>query len=198
MDRHGPEKVVLSRSLTLILAASVLALLSTPAGGQERPDFSGTWTSAGQGRGPSSAGRGQQATGTLGSGWGSTFSIEQDADTLTVTRVFFARSDFQPPIKYRFALDGSETRNVVLMGRGMQEQVSTTKWEGESLVITTSYDVPLHRGGERIVCEMTHTLSLPPPRAGTAAWPPALVVETVRGGVLGGPPSTTRTVYNRN
>jgi hypothetical protein len=115
-----------------------------------------------------------------------------------VVRVFFTRGDLQPPLKYGFALDGSETRNVVLMGRGMQEQVSTAVWEGDKLVITTVYDVPGGEGGGMVLGEVSQTLSLQPPSPGRAAWPPSLVVETVRGGVLGGPPSTTRTVYSRN
>ena len=129
---------------------------------------------------------------------GGDFTIEQDEDTLTLTRVFFSRADLQPPLKFRFALDGSETRNVVLMGRGMQEQVSTAAWEGDRLVITTVHDVAEDVGGERIVSEVVRTLSLRPPSAGRAAWPPSLVVETSRSGVLGGPPSTTTTVYTRN
>jgi hypothetical protein len=189
-------KILWNRPSTWVLLVFSVALLSTGAGGQERPDFSGVWTSTVQGGGGFAAG-GTRGAGSLGSGWGSSFTIEQGADMLTVTRVFFSRGDLQPPLKFRFALNGSETRNVVLMGRGMQEQLSTTAWDGDNLVITTLYDVPKGQGSELILAEVTQTLSLRPPSAGRAAWPPSLVLETVRGGVLGGPPSTTRTVYNR-
>ena len=172
------------------------AISSTSLGAQERPDFSGAWTSTSQGRSGGAGGGG--AMGSLGSGWGSSFTIEQDANLLTITRVFFSRGDLQPPIRYRFAIDGSETRNEIMMGRGMQEQLSTTSWDGDRLVITTLSEVGEGTGEERILSETTHTLSLQPPSAGRAAWPPSLIVETVRGGVLGGSSSTTRTVYSRN
>lgn len=194
MLRNSSWKLGWMRPWAMVLTVFSVASVSASASGQERPDFSGTWTSPSQGGGGGIRGSG----GSLGTGWGSTFTIEQDEEVLTLTRVFFTRADLQPPIKYRFALDGSETRNVVLMGRGMQKEVSTTAWEGNSLVITTIYDVAGERGEGRILCEVTHTLSLQPPSAGRAAWPPSLVVETVRSGVLGGPPSTTRTVYTRN
>jgi len=189
------RNMIWKRLSTVALPVLAVALLPMGAGGQERPDFSGIWTRQGGGM---AAGGARGAAGSLGSGWGSSFTMEQDADTLTVTRVFFARNDLQPPIRYRFALDGSEARTVVLMGLGMQEQLSTTRWDGDKLVIITVYDVPEGQSGGRITSEVTHTLSLQPPRAGRAAWPPSLVVETVRGGVLGGPSSTTRTVYTKN
>ena len=190
-------KILWNRLSTLVLSAFAVALFANGAGGQERPDFSGIWTSPAQGGG-FAAGGARGATASPGSGWGSSFTIEQDGDRLTLTRVFFSRADLQPPMKFRFALDGSETRNVVLMGRGMQEQVSTAVWDGDNLVITTLYEVPEGQGREMILAEVTQTLSLRPPSPGRAAWPPSLVVETVRGGVLGGPPSTTRTIYTRN
>jgi hypothetical protein len=194
MLRNGSSRPGWMRLSTTVLSMLAVALVFSSAAGQERPDFSGVWTSPSQG----GAGGMRGGGGSLGTGWGSSFTIDQDEETLTLTRVFFTRADLQPPIKYRFALDGSETRNVILMGRGMQEGVSTTAWEGDSLVITTIYDVVDDGSGERIRCDVVHTLSLEPPPAGRAAWPPSLVVETVRCGALGGPPSTTRTVFTRD
>ena len=182
-----------TRLSTVLFSLFAVGLPISGVGGQEKPDFSGVWASGAQGAGTARGG-----AGSLGSGWGSNFTIEQDEDTLTVVRVFFTRGDLQPALKFRFALDGSETRNVVLMGRGMQEQVSTAVWEGDRLVITTVYDVPGGEGEGMVLGEVSQTLSLRPPPSGRAAWPASLMVETVRGGVLGGPPSTTLTVYNRN
>ncbi len=182
-----------TRLFTVLFPLFAVGLSLSGVEGQERPDFSGVWASGAQG-----AGSARGAAGSLGSGWGSSFTIEQEEDTLTVVRVFFTRGDLQPALKFRFALDGSETRNVVLVGRGMQEQVSTAVWEADKLVITTVYDVPGGEGGGMVLGEVSQTLSLRPPPSGRAAWPASLVVETVRGGVLGGPPSTTLTVYNRN
>jgi len=178
------------RRSVLLLAAFALPLLSEDAGAQNRPDFSGAWTAVGQPTG--------SATGSLGSGWGASFTIMQGPNMLTVERVFFSRTDLQPPMRFQYSLDGSESRNTVLVGRGEQVQISTAIWDGDSVVITTAFTVPGTIDGQTITSETTQTLSLLPPTGGRLAWPPSLVIETVRGGALGGPPSTTRTVYIRN
>lgn len=175
----------------------------TPA--QNRTDFSGRWTNEpeaateaprGQGqrrggqRGRGQRGRGRRnAVGNMGSGWGSNLTIEQDEEHLTVEYAFFRRSDLQPPLKFVFALDGSETENSVAMGRGFQVQRSRTRWEDEALLITTvhSFEHPVTR--EVIPYEVRTRLFLESPIA--------MVVEVHRAGLLGGPPSTTRTTYRR-
>jgi hypothetical protein len=180
------------RRSTYILAAFAMGILTSGAAAQEKPDFSGAWSAVapptGQGGGGSVA--------SLGSGWGDAFTLVQNAATLTLERAFYTRADLQPTLKFRYSLDGSETRNAVLMGRGMQVQVSTSAWEGDKLVITTVYTEPDAGNGQTVTCEVNQTLSLQPPRL--AAWSPSLVVETKRCGALGGPPSTARTVYTRN
>jgi hypothetical protein len=168
--------------LLVMLALGILSMAG------EKPDFAGTWTV------PAS----RDGTTSLGSGWGESFTLLQDANTLTLERVFYARNDLQPAMKFRFALDGSETKNTVRMGRGEQVRVSTTSWDGEKLVITTVSHVVDSRNGQKIESKVTQTLSLERPSFGRSAWPPSLVIETVRSGALGGPPSTTRTVYIRN
>ena len=67
---------------------------------------------------------GPRGRGDMGSGWGSTITITQDAARLTVEYAFFSRGDMQPPLKFVYALDGSETKNSVMMGRGIQGQTS--------------------------------------------------------------------------
>jgi hypothetical protein len=62
-------------------------------------------------------------------------------------------------------------------------------------VITTRYRFQNPDDGRWLTSTVTQTLWLQP--AGGAPWEPSLVVETLRGGALGGPPSTTRTVYTR-
>lgn len=182
------------RRSALLLAIFVWGIVAIHATAQERPDFTGTWTVPPV----SPVAAGTQSTGSLGSGWGAGFTLRQDADTLVLERVFFARADLQPAMKLRFALDGSETRNKVLMGRGEQVQSSTCAWDGVKLVITTLHHVLDAKEGKTITSEVVRTLSLQRPPFGRSAWPPSLVVETVRSGALGGPPSTMRTVYNRN
>jgi hypothetical protein len=114
-------------------------VLAAALAAQTPPDFSGRWASAT----PAAASgvRGVSIEpGTLGSGWGTELTIDQRAGQLTVDRLQFSTYDMQPPLRFIYALDGSESRNVVNMGRGPQEFVSRANWEGTTLVITTTYD----------------------------------------------------------
>ncbi|HEU4387006.1 MAG TPA: hypothetical protein VFV34_04370 [Blastocatellia bacterium] len=183
----------LSVTAVLFLAVSVAA--------QVRPDFSGRWTAepaataSGAEQGSTERARGVERRndpaprGDMGSGWGSAITIKQNASRLTVEYAFFARGDMQPPLKFVYALDGTETRNTVMMGRGIQVQTSKTAWDGDKLVITTLHAFQHPATGQPMTSEVKHTLSLESPTA--------LIVETVRSGVSGGPSSTTRTAYTR-
>jgi hypothetical protein len=68
--------------------------------------------------------------GDMGSGWGQTITITQDAGALTIETAFFSRGDLQPQIRYTYALDGSPTTIALAMGRGTQEETSRARWEG--------------------------------------------------------------------
>ena len=125
----------------------------------------------------------------MGSGWGPTITISQSAGSLTVEYAFFARGDMQPPLKFIYALDGSSSKNSVMMGRGLQTQVSTTTWDGAKLVITTVHTFPDPETNKPVTTEVKQTLSLESPTL--------LIVETTRVGVLGGPATTTRTNYRK-
>lgn len=182
------------RRSVFLLVITALGILAIDGRAEEKPDFTGTWAVP-----PARvAGGAGGSIVSLGSGWGTSFTLLQDEDTLILRRVFFARSDLQPAMTFRFALDGSETKNTVLMGRGQQVQVSTCVWDGDKLVIRTVHHVLEAREGKTITSEVSQTLSLERPRFGRSAWPPSLVIETVRSGVLGGPSTTTRTIYDRN
>jgi hypothetical protein len=186
-----------------LVAAVCLTFVQTP---QSKPDFSGRWTTdadpaavaqpAGEpGAAPAAAGqRGRGAgrggaRGDMGSGWGSTITITQDTSRLTVEYAFFGRGDLQPPLRFSYALDGSESRNTVMMGNGMQVQTSRAAWEGETLVITTWHSFTNPDSGKLERVETKHALS--------HELPTSLVVEVTRAGVLGGPTTTTRTVYRK-
>jgi hypothetical protein len=185
-----------------IRAAVIVASFATGVAAQSKPDFSGRWTTdpdpaaaaaapAAPARGsapPAGAGRGG-GRGEMGSGWGSTITIAQDAAKLTVEYAFFGRGDMQPPLKFVYALDGSETRNSVMMGRGIQQSASTAAWQGDKLVITTTHTFPDPDSGKPTGTEVKQVLSLESPTS--------LVVETTRAGVRNGPASTTRTVYRK-
>jgi hypothetical protein len=171
---------------TTLMMSLVAMVFVIAVAAQERPDFSGAWQST-----PMST----QGTASLGSGWGPSFTIVQDRDSLTVERLFFSRGDLQPPLKFRYSLDGLETRNKVMMGRGIQEQVSRVAWEGNKLVITTIHTFANPEDRRSMTAEVKQVLSLQPTRR--AFMPPSLVIETTRSGALGGPPSTTRTTYSK-
>ena len=125
----------------------------------------------------------------MGSGWGSNITVTQDASRLTVEYMFFARGDMQPPLKFVYALDGSETKNSVMMGRGIQLQTSKTAWEGNRLVISTVHSFANPETGHPMTSEVEQALTLESPTT--------LTVEATRIGVLGGPSSTTRTTYRK-
>jgi hypothetical protein len=184
-------------SLTWRITALVAAV-ALGAAAQSRPDFSGRWTTdpdPARAAQPGARGAGGQrgagagGGGDMGSGWGSTITIAQDAGRLTVEYAFFARGDMQPPLRFTYALDGSETRNTVMMGQGLQVQTSKTAWDAGALVITTIHTFADPASGKPIPVEVKQRLSLESPAS--------LVVETIRAGVLGGSSSTTRTVYRK-
>jgi len=125
----------------------------------------------------------------MGSGWGSTITVAQTATSLTVEYAFFTRGDMQPPLKFVYALDGSESKNTVMMGRGIQAQTSRAVWTGETLVITTVHPFTDPQTGKPATAQVKRTLKLEAPTS--------LVVESEVSGVLGGPPSTSRTVYRK-
>ena len=193
------------RRLTLALLSVCAAVVLLQA--QSRPDFSGRWTTEpeaggttpgtapGQapgttpGQTPGRGGGRGPAIGDLGSGWGPTITVTQNANSLTVEYAFFARGDMQPPLKFVYALDGSETKNTVMMGRGMQTQTSKAAWDGSALVITTLHPFTDPSTGKPSTVSVQQKLTLESPAS--------LVVETTRAGVLGGPPSTARATYRK-
>jgi len=158
------------RTLLLLLVSLTAVSVQAP------PDFSGKWAAEGA------------PAGDMGSGWGPAITVTQDASRLTVEYAFFGRGDMQPPLRFVYALDGSETKSTVMMGRGMQDQTSRAAWQGSALAITTIHPFTDPQTGKPAAVEVKRTLTLD---GGS------LVVETVRSGVLGGPPSTSRTIYKK-
>jgi len=157
-----------------------MCLVTSLANATTAPDFSGRWTADAAAAG---------ARGDMGSGWGSPITIAQSADKLTIEYAFFARGDMQPPLRFVYALDGSATKNSVMMGRGVQTQSSTASWNGESLVITTIHTFTDPATGKPATEEVKQSLTLESPTV--------LIVETTRAGVLGGSSSTTKTIYRK-
>ena len=152
--------------------------LASPAA--DHPDFSGTWSSEG-------VRDGADAYHELGSGWGVRITIAQQGDRLVVTYPFFARGDMQPPVELNYSTDGVATQNRVMMGRGVQMQTSTARWNDGRLVITTRYSFELD--GDRVMSEVVQRLWLDSPAT--------LIVETTRGVALGGGVTTNQTTYRK-
>jgi hypothetical protein len=125
----------------------------------------------------------------MSSGWGSPFTITQDAGKLIVEQTLFTRYDMYPTQRQVYSLDGAETRNTVMIGHATHERVSRAAWDGQALRITTSYPGIDPESGKPFTTEVTYRLSLESPTT--------LVIETTRGPVLGGRATTTRTVFRK-
>jgi len=140
---------------------------------------------------PSTAATGDASfrRGDMGSGWGAAITITQRADSLAVEYVYFSTYDLQPRLRFAYALDGSESRNSVMIGHATSEQRSRVAWNGSSLVITTMYPAPSSSEGRAAVAEVRQTLTLETPTS--------LVFETTRMAIRGGPTNTTRSVYTK-
>ena len=184
----------------LLFALSVATLTihgathSTAA--QTRPDFSGRWTVESTAAPLSTGGpagrpdQGRLAVGDMGSGWGAQLTITQDGARLSVEPMLFNRYDAAEQPRLVYALDGTETRNAVMISHTTQVRVSRAAWDGQSLRITTLYPGMDPGSGKPLTTEVIHRLSLEAPAT--------LVVEVSRGAALGGKATTTRTVYRKN
>ena len=180
----------------LVVSSATFQESAATAAAQARPDFSGRWSSGPAPVAPSArdAAADRSAVGTapadIGSGWGRTITIAQDARTITIEWPVFSTYDMQPPLRFVYALDGSETANAVMIGRGVQRQRSRAQWAGDSLVITTTHAFTDPATGRDVPTEIRQTLVLESPTS--------LVVLTARAAAPGTPPRTsvtTRTVY---
>lgn len=125
----------------------------------------------------------------MGSGWGSPLVITQDAKQLIVDQTLFSRYDAAPALRFVYALDGSESRNEVMIGHAMQVRTSRAVWEGQALRVTTRYPGVDPGSGKPFTIEVTHRLTLESPIS--------LIVEVTRGAAIGGQPPATRTVYRK-
>jgi hypothetical protein len=171
----------------------VAVALAVDSARAQSPGLSGTWTviapareaGAAQGSSPPTL----SAHGDMGSGWGSPLTLRLDAASLTVEYSYFHARDNQAPFRLEYLLNGAESRNTLNLGRGPQLQVSRAVWQGERLVITTTHQFVNPRDGRPMTSETRQSLWL------DAA--DTLLIESFRGGVLGGRSSTTRTRYKR-
>ena len=177
----------------LLVAIALTAVRPATPSAQAPADFSGRWTLDAPAIATTPAVPGTPASaaapGDMGSGWGSTITISQDATRLSVEYAAFSRYDLQPPVTFTYPLDGSTGQNSVTMGRGQQIESSSAQWNGPALLLTTTFEVADRAAGAHFTAELTRRLWLESPTT--------LVVEVTRTGVLGGPATTTRSVYRK-
>jgi len=81
---------------------------------------------------------------------------------------------------------GSGWGSTITIGRGAQTESSRAQWNGQTLIIVTTFHVDDRGAGKPFTVEVTRRLWLESPTT--------LIVEVTRAGVLGGPASTTRSV----
>jgi hypothetical protein len=176
-----------------LAALWLTALFPATVPAQPPADFSGRWTLDAPAIASTPAVPGTPAVaaapGDMGSGWGPTITIAQDSKRLSVEYTIFSRYDLQPPLTFTYPLDGSVGRNTVMMGRGDQIESSRAQWNEQTLIIITTLHIADRGAGRPFTAELTRKLSLESPTT--------LIVEVTRAGVLGGPASTTRSVYRR-
>lgn len=172
----------------LLNAMFMLLCALDPVQAQNRPDFSGTWMRVDEApEKPSVAAAGdlEFRVGSMGSGWGSPLTIRQTSTALVVEYAHFLVYDMQPPIRLRYALDGSDSANTLMLSHAEATQHSRAAWQLNSLVISTP--VPVPGSSDRV--EVRQVLSLESPTT--------LVIETTRSALGGRPPSVTRERYSR-
>jgi hypothetical protein len=140
----------MKRARVGIVAAAIFAVASM-AFAQAKPDFSGTWTldpeASGMAAGAGGGGGGRGGGGPLGA----SATIKQTADTLTIERTMGENK-----VVTTYKLDGSESKNT-MMGRGGTpiESVSTAKFDGPKLTITSKQDM----GGQTVESTSVWTVS---------------------------------------
>jgi hypothetical protein len=170
--------------------AILLLVLAAATGARaQRPDFSGTWVradSATERASVAAVGDAAFQRGAMGDGWGSPLTLRQSADTLVVEYVHFARYDLQPPLRFVYTLNGSESRNAIMIGHAETRLTSRAAWHDSTLIITTRYSLP---GSATETTEVRQVLAL---RSADT-----LVIETTRPGPAGSPPIVTRVLHTK-
>jgi hypothetical protein len=181
--------------MAIVRVVAVCALLIT--GGKDvyaqSTILSGVWERvfpADAPRAPSVATRGDGTfeTGDMGDGWGwnSPVTITQRADSLVVEYVFFSAYDLQPPVRLAYALDGTESRNTLMIGHASVTQRARVQRRDNGIVIVATWPTPA--GVDATPAEIRQTLSLDATGR--------LVVETSRAAGAG-KNDTARTIYRR-
>ena len=157
-------------------------LLACSAGAADAPGLSGRWSLVVENAEAGAPSPAPHLPETASSGWGREITIAQEPGRVTIERHQFAELDIQPPMRFVYLLGGPESRNVVNMGRGPQEQVARATLERARLVLSSR-----HGAGTDVAADVTQVLSIDASDA--------LVVETTR--TARGVTATTKARYRR-
>jgi hypothetical protein len=121
------------KRLAAAVAVLAFASIASISGAQAKPSFAGKWI---------------LSSGDLG-WWGKEFTATQDAKILSVTR----RTASGAVTTHTYNLDGSDSKHTTSVSGQTVEQLSKVKWDGSSLIMTTTYKA-------RVDVEATQTWSL--------------------------------------
>jgi hypothetical protein len=163
-----------------LMGIAAVAFVASSAFAQAT-SFAGTWNmvvdpaqqqAAGGGGGGGGGGRGGRG------GFGPTFTVAQDAKTLTVTQ-----TRGETTINTVYNLDGSESKNTVQGRGGAMEQISIAKWEGANLVVITK-----QQAGEQTI-DIKRVFSI-----GADG---VLTIETTRPAMGENPATTSKVQYKK-
>ena len=136
--------------MTRVILAALLVAFGPGVANAQRPDFSGEWnrvvdTTATR---SSVAATGDAAfrRGDMGSGWGSPLIIRQTPDSMIVEYQQFSTYDLQPRLRFVYRLDGSESRNTIMIGHADSQLRSRPSWSGDTLIVVTTLPAPTAGG----------------------------------------------------
>lgn len=163
--------------ITSVLTAAAVALSAAFVVAQAKPSLAGKWVvdASAASAAPAAPGGGG-GRGGRGGMLGQELTITQDATTLTIE--YMGGGQTPAPVKLVYKLDGTESKNTMMMRGGQMEQVSKAAWVGNSLAVTTT----MMNG------EQKRTFALEGD---------TLVVETANPGREGGPGMTTKVSYKK-
>lgn len=168
----------------------IIAIILAVVLGTQSPDFSGHWVAeASAAVRPKPGAPPPAPRGDMGSGWGAPITITQTASELIVEQPIFSRYDLQPPLRFVFRLDGQESPNTVMAGHETQTRTSRASWDGQTLVIVTSYPAIDPDSGKPFTTLVTQRLTLESPTQ--------LLIEAVRSGALGGRETRSQTLFQK-
>lgn len=161
----------------------------------ENPDFSGSWSTAELSTVSVINQVEKSKPPSLGSGWGDKLTIIHTKDDLKVEKVFFNPRETLPVSVSYYSLKGQKTNNNTYTGRNSEPTVSETRWQGNTLIISTDIPYIDRKDGKSKISKVVYSLWLEKPTG--PPFEPRLVIETNRLPISGGIPVKNQTFYSK-